>query len=358
MTNKRILMVCEAFTGGVFSYVTQLCNDICEEYDVYLAYAVNVSKKRRPATVANYKQLLDAKIKLIEIPDFGSALKIDSTIKRLRKIAADIQPDIIHLHSSIAGGIGRLAFDGRKYKIVYTPHGYSFVLMGRGIKSTLFFGLEWILGKKKAITLVCTPSEERIAKKLTNNTCYIETGVDVDCFSEMLKGIEVPQNKRFTVYTLGRVCHQKKPAIFNKIAELVPEADFVWVGSGELENLLTAPNISVTGWMPRYEALSIGKGADVFILCSYGEAIAMSLIENMYMGKLCIVSNVMGNCDVINDGINGFVCEEAEDFARKIKEVIREFPNQLGEQAKKDVLTTYNTKVMKEKYKRFYNTIM
>ena len=38
----------------------------------------------------------------------------------------------------------------------------------------------------------------------------------------------------------------------------------------------------------------MGKGADVFILCSLGEAIAMSLIENMFMGKLILVSNVMG----------------------------------------------------------------
>lgn len=35
---KRVLMVCEAFGGGVFTYVSQLCNDMCEEFDVYLAY--------------------------------------------------------------------------------------------------------------------------------------------------------------------------------------------------------------------------------------------------------------------------------------------------------------------------------
>ena len=33
-------MVCEAFGGGVFAYVSQLCNDMCDEFDVYLAYAL------------------------------------------------------------------------------------------------------------------------------------------------------------------------------------------------------------------------------------------------------------------------------------------------------------------------------
>lgn len=41
MENKRkILMVCEAFGGGVFAYVSQLCNDMCNHFDVFLAYAL------------------------------------------------------------------------------------------------------------------------------------------------------------------------------------------------------------------------------------------------------------------------------------------------------------------------------
>lgn len=36
MKKKRILMVCEAFGGGVFTYVSQLCNDMVDEFDVYL----------------------------------------------------------------------------------------------------------------------------------------------------------------------------------------------------------------------------------------------------------------------------------------------------------------------------------
>ena len=59
----------------------------------------------------------------------------------------------------------------------------------------------------------------------------------------------------------------------------MPDARFVWIGNGELENELTATNIEVTGWKPRKEALAMAKGADAFILCSLGEAIAMSLLR-------------------------------------------------------------------------------
>lgn len=40
MTKKKILMVCEAFGGGVFTYVSQLCNDMVDDFDVYLAYSL------------------------------------------------------------------------------------------------------------------------------------------------------------------------------------------------------------------------------------------------------------------------------------------------------------------------------
>ena len=77
--------------------------------------------------------------------------------------------------------------------------------------------------------------------------------------SASLDGIEPVHNDKFTVFTLGRACVQKQPQLFNRIAELVPEARFIWIGDGELEKELTAPNIEVTGWKPRKEALAMAK---------------------------------------------------------------------------------------------------
>ena len=352
---KKLLMVCESFGGGVFTYVSQLCNDMCDNYDVYLAYSV------RPQTPKNYKDFLKGSVHLIEVKSFGKGLtnilNDIKVIKELRAIEEDIKPDIIHLHSSIAGGIGRLAYRGKNNVVVYTPHGYAHILMGRSIKSKVYKSIEKILGRTNSITLTCCESENEVAKTLSKRTTYIETGVNLDDLSKSLDGIIPIKNEKFTVFTLGRACVQKQPQLFNKIAELVPEAHFVWIGNGELEDLLTAPNIEVTGWKPRKEALAMAKGADVFILCSLGEAIAMSLIENMYIKKLCLVSNAMGNKSVIQNGINGYVCNEAEEYAEHIKSAMSSFPYELTEKAYKDVLSIYNTEVMKKKFLAFYNSL-
>lgn len=354
MGNKRILMICEAFGGGVYSYVKQLCNDMCEKFDVCLAYAV------RPQTPDDYKDQIDKRVQLIEIDNFGNLTNLFSvarSVKKLRAIAAEVHPDVIHLHSSIAGGIGRIAFSGRNCPVVYTPHGYAHILMGPGFKSSVYLAIEKVLGRRNSITLTCCESEDEVAKTLCKRTAYIETGVNLAELSEALDGIEPVKNTKFTVFTLGRACVQKQPRLFNKIAELVPEADFLWIGGGELESELTAPNVTITGWKPRHEALAIAKGADAFVLCSLGEAIAMSLIENMFIKKLVLVSNAMGNKSVIQNGVNGFVCTVAEDYAAKIKSAIQDFPEQLPERAYEDVLSIYNTQVMSEKYIEFYESL-
>ncbi|RHR28711.1 glycosyltransferase [Clostridium sp. AF19-22AC] len=354
---KKILMICEAFGGGVFTYVSQLCNDMCECFDVYLAYSV------RPQTPKNYKDFLDKRIHLIEVEHFGkkgitSIYNDLKVINELRFIEDKVKPDVIHLHSSVAGGLGRLAYQGKNNTVIYTPHGYAHILMRGGTKCKMYGVMETILGKiSNAITLTCCESEDEVARGLTKRTAYIETGVNLADLAASLDGIEPIKNKKFTVFTLGRACVQKQPQLFNRIAELVPEARFVWIGNGELEGLLTAPNMEVTGWKPRKEALAMAKGADAFILCSLGEAIAMSLIENMYIKKLVLVSDVMGNRSVIQDGVNGYVCNTAEEYAEKIVSAMKEFPIELPERAYQDVLNIYNTETMKEKYINFYNEL-
>ena len=348
-------MVCEAFGGGVFAYVTQLCNDMCNNFEVYLAYSI------RPQTPRDYKDRLDKRIHLIEVKNFGhinNIFKDFACIRELKKIQKDIKPDIIHLHSSIAGGIGRLAFTPKDCVILYTPHGYAHILLGNGKKSQFYGKIEKWLGKKNCITLTCCKSEDEVAQTLTKKTYYIETGINIAKLTNDLNNVkENRQHEKFTVFTLGRACEQKQPVLFNKIAELVPEADFLWVGGGELENQLTAKNITVTGWLDRNRALSIAKTADVFILCSLGEAIAMSLIENMFLKKLCLVSNVMGNKSVINNGINGYICQTPEDYAFRIKQAMADYPNSLVENAFQDVKDIYNTETMKKKFINYYNSL-
>ena len=182
----------------------------------------------------------------------------------------------------------------------------------------------------------------------------MDNGINIEQLNRILNGYHVKSKSRFTVFTVGRICNQKNPKLFNKIAELLPDIKFLWIGDGELRSELTASNIEVTGWVEREEALEFALTGDVFILTSLWEGLPMALLEAMYMKKICIVSNVVGNRDVIKSGINGYVCSCIDDFCKAIKSAKNRDCSHLTDKAYKDIVEIYNTKIMAQKYNSIY----
>lgn len=347
---KKILMVCESFGGGVFAYLTQLSNYLSNYYDIYIAYSL------RKQTPKNYKDIINKNIHLIELKNF-SFKTILKSIKELKEIQTEIKPDIIHMHSSIAGAIGRIAFNSKTSRLVYTPHGYSFILMGNFVTRSFYALAEFLLGFKNCITLTCCKSEDDVASKLTRQHTFIETGLNIQEFSKLTSNLVNNGNHKINVFTIGRICKQKNPSLFNEIAKKFPSIEFIWIGDGELEKKLNAKNVNITGWKSRTDALEIANNCDVFILCSRGEAIAMSLLECMYLKKICIVSNTVGNKSVIENGINGYVCSNLKEYINVIKLILNSNSLKIREKAYYDIETRFNYDLMLKKFINFYDKI-
>ncbi len=349
---QRVLFITEAMGGGVFTYIVDLANELINEFDIYIAYGT------RPQTPLNYKTYFDSRIHLIEVKNFSRAVCLRRDVKafsEIRQIAKTINPDIIHLHSSKAGALGRFAFNGKKVKLFYTPHGYSFLMKNYSpAKRCLFKFVERVCACRRCKIISCGYGEHLESLKLTKNADYINNGINIKELEELIYNTKIKKNDKFTVYTLGRICYQKNPALFNKIAISMPEIDFLWIGDGELRDELTAPNIKITGWIDRNDALKYSLSSDVFVLTSLWEGLPISLLESMYMKKICIVNNVIGSRDVIDDSINGFVCEAPEDFITAIRKAKNSDCRVLTEKAFYDVKNKYNTQIMAENYKIMY----
>lgn len=347
MARKKILFVVEAMGGGVFTYIVDLVNELINEFDMSIAYAV------RPQTPRNYRDYFDKRINLIEVNNFCREINPFADLRavwELKRIAKDVKPDIIHLHSSKAGVIGRIAFNGRDVPLLYTPHGYSFLMANyKPIKRWAFKLIESLFAKRNCMTISCSPGEHKETLRLTTDATFVNNAINANKMSESLSRVKSVDHP-FTVFTLGRICYQKNPKLFNEVASMMPDVHFVWIGDGELRKELVSPNIEVTGWVDRDKALQKSINADVFILTSLWEGLPISLLEAMYMKKLCVVSNVIGNRDVIKDKENGYVCDTAKDFVDAIKERKREYIDV----AYKDLLNKYETKVQAEEYIKIY----
>lgn len=347
--HNRILFVVEAMGGGVFTYIVDLANELVKNNDVYIAYSV------RPQTPKNYKENFDKRINLIRVKNFTRNINPLKDIKaaiEIKKIAKRVQPDVIHLHSSKAGVIGRIVLKNSGIPLFYTPHGYSFLMENYKPARRYFYKIiEKICAKCNCTTISCSLGEHYETIKLTKNANYVNNGINISDLDKVIETVDVVEHP-YTVFTLGRICYQKNPRLFNSIAEAMPNIKFLWIGDGELRDELKSSNIEITGWIDRKVALRKSMNADVFILTSLWEGLPISLLESMYMRKLCVVNDVIGNHDVIKNGKNGFVCKTVEEYVTSIK---TEAKDNLIENAYNDIIKKYNTKTMCYHYEEIYN---
>ena len=273
---KKIMFIVEAMGGGVFTYIVDLANELVNMtdehgaaiYDMYVAYGI------RKQTPKDYKRYFDKKIHLIKVENFERSINATKDIKaffEIKKIAREVKPDIIHLHSSKAGALGRVAFnrykvDGKFVPLFYTPHGYSFLMKNHSAAKRMAYKvIEGGCGKLKCTTISCSKGEHEESLKFNKRAIYVDNGIKVKELEKNLDKIKVEEHP-FTVFTLGRICYQKNPEMFNRVAEAMPDVKFLWIGDGDLRDELKSKNIEITGWVVRKIALEKSMTADVFAL--------------------------------------------------------------------------------------------
>lgn len=354
---KRVLHIAEAMGGGVFTYLVELANGMCEDFDITIAFGM------RSETPKNYAEYFDERVSLIKVDHFTRGLnpvKDLGSYFELREIIREVHPDIIHMHSSKAGAIGRMMFSDRKRTMYYTPHGYSFLMEDvSNIKKRIYKSIEKICGKKNCTTVACGESEWEQSRKVSKKSIFISNGINIEKVQKVIDETEDFQSEGdsdFTVYTVGRIDYQKNPELFNEFAQKLPNIKFVWIGDGELRGKLTSSNITVTGWLDNRETIKRAKQYDVFVLASRYEGLPISLLEAMYMKKTCIVSNVVGNRDVIQNNHSGYICNDLDEFVEVIGRLAKEgIEERIINHAYDAIIQHFNSGWLVEKYEELYS---
>lgn len=66
------------------------------------------------------------KVEQLDMRQSLNPLAIMGVVIKIRCLVKEHRPDIVYCHSSMAGGMGRLACLGLPVKIVYNSHGWAF----------------------------------------------------------------------------------------------------------------------------------------------------------------------------------------------------------------------------------------
>jgi glycosyltransferase involved in cell wall biosynthesis len=255
---------------------------------------------------------------------------VSGMARELRRLAGRGDIDAVHLHSSKAGFVGRLALLGTMMpvRVLYSPHGLAFLNTRRPLASAAFFALEWLAGRTRFDPVACSDSEAEMLLRVTRREPQVlENPVDPAFFA--VTRLEQPTP---LVVTLGRVCEQKAPEVFAELAVRVrvdhPSAQFVWIGSGSKDSdgnaVLRAAGVTVTGWLSAAEVRSWLARATVYVQTSRWEGLPLSVIQAQAVGLPCVVTDVVGNRDAVIDGETGFVAADVDELAAHVELLLRE----------------------------------
>lgn len=351
---KKVLHVVEAFGGGIISFLLELTNNTNDKYKITIAYG-----ERDDLDIEVINKFAN-NIEFVKINNFTREINFKKDYLSLKEIIAldkKNKYDIIHLHSSKAGVLGRLAFFNTRRTVLYTPHGFSFLMTDCSrLKRKVFWAIEKVCSYSDGIIVACSIGEYKEAKKISRKSVVINNGLDIAKINQEFKGTT---NKKspMSICTVGRICDQKNPSLFNEIAKALPEQSFTWIGDGEDKMKLNSANIQITGWLSREEVISHLSESTIFILTSKWEGLPIALLEAMYAKNTCIVSDCVGNRDVIINNVNGFICKSLHDYTNTINMLVRtpELPLVIGDEAQKEVISKYNIHIMISNYIKLYN---
>ena len=303
----QIITLCEL--GGAQSVVINLANKLSEEHEVIVAAGEGDGKMFT---------MLKPDVKQERLPHLQRALSPKNdilTIFDMWKLYRKYKPDIIHLHSSKAGMLGRVAFPSSK--VVYTVHGFDSIRLAY----RKFLPIERFMQRTcKAIVGVSKYDDVWMrTEKITKNVSYIYNGIKRPVPQENIS-FNIPSSYKKTILCIARLSPQKKSDMFMSVAELLPEYAFVWIGN-QHEVSEHPKNVFFMGNIPNAGAYC--SIADLFMLPSNYEGLPMVILEAMSFGKPVVASNVGGISEIVEDDKNGYTVENNADlFAEKIKYIL------------------------------------
>jgi glycosyltransferase involved in cell wall biosynthesis len=352
------LQISEAFGGGVFASVTGLANGLAERgHEVHIAYS------RRPQTPTDIAAHIDGAIRLHELE---LARPIDAKadwqgMLAIRRLLRSIDPDIIHLNSSKAGVLGRVAarLTGHQSRTYYSPRGLSFLQQDSSAPMRrLYEAIEWSMARLGGTIVACSASEYELvrAKIRPRRLVLIDNGIHVDLVPARTdRGDGIVR-----VGTTAIIKYQKNPLLFANLAQRAKASnvEFVWIGDGDpvQRDLLQRAGVKVTGWIPRVDVLAQMSRLDVYLYPSLWEGMPLALIEAQVCGVPAVVMDAVGNRDIVRNGETGFVGRTFDELSAQLDQLIRapDLRLRMGTAAREIALKRFDIRRVIDEYEALY----
>jgi glycosyltransferase involved in cell wall biosynthesis len=234
--------------------------------------------------------------------DFGAT-------RAIRKLYRET--DVVHLHSSKGGAVGRLATIGLKKppRIIFNPHAWGWYVGGKlGPAYKLFE--RWAATRSDLIVAV-SKNEFTDGRKVLGPSApleLIENGVDLDSFTPL--GQHASRTEDPLLVVVGRLCEQKgQDRLIRAIARPALSAvrlRIVGAGPDELALRNLAAALAVTDRVDFVGACDPRphlRAADLVVLPSRWEGMSLGMLEALACGCAIVATHCGGTDALIGAGI-------------------------------------------------------
>ena len=267
-----------------------------------------------------------------------------SAYKQLVEFIKQEKIDYIHCNTPTGGILGRLA--GKKCKVkkvIYQAHGFHFYKGAPKKNWLVYYPVEkWLAKYTDALITINKEDFELASKKFrlrNNGKVYYVAGVGIDSKQYLSDGklrdekraeLNIPLDA-FVVISVGELNENKNNKVIISALEKLKNKNihYILCGEGEkkdalkekAESLEVSENVHFLGYRTDIKALY--NASDCFVMPSYREGLSRSAMEAMASGLPCILSDIRGNRDLIENGSGGFLCkpDDASGFSEAVSKL-------------------------------------
>jgi glycosyltransferase involved in cell wall biosynthesis len=369
MKKKILYIVTKGNWGGAQKYVYQMATSLPKEkFDVSVACGQGNALPEKLA-------LSGIKTIKLDVMERGISLKNEwKNFWNLYKIIKSEKPDILHLNSPKAGGLGAVMGRLRGVrKIIYTVHGWTWNENRPLWQKFLIAFFSWLTMMFCHKVIVIAKREEKQAQKMPfigkNKIILINNGIErIDFKSKedsrkyLTEKVGInPEKDALWIGTIAEL-HKNKGLEFSiksikKTKPVVSKQEnksrqilyFILGGGEEKENLKKIieensleKNIFLAGFTE--DAESYLQAFDVFVLPSLKEGLPYAVLEAGMAGLPCVLSRVGGMPDIVENNTTGILVTpgsqgeitRAIDYLINNQEIAKSYGNSLKEKILKD----------------------
>lgn len=327
---KVLFVITKSNFGGAQRYVYDLATRLPrEKFEV----AVAAGPDARGKTGRLSYLLNEREIPTIEVPALTRDLSPLDDIRAffaLTGLLRGERPNIVHLNSSKAGGLGALAARlAGVPRIVFTIHGLPADENRPTLQKWLIALATWMTAiLSHRVIVVSSDAFERVRRLpfLYRKTVLIWNGIEpVDFLSphearNELRAIDPTIPDGFLAGTVGEL-HPNKGHDIAIEAVATTDTHLVIIGDGEekdrlmalSEKLGVAKRVHFLGFVP--DAATYIRAFDVFLLASRKEGLPYALLEAGLAHVPIIASDIPGVRDIVLPDFTGLLARDAAEIA-------------------------------------------